>query len=92
MDPITRLCRCCIDENNDGISSILSKIGIDLTLHERELPGKKRMTVILKKWMDLAQGIIDMVVTKLPSPLKAQKYRAAALYQGPIDDSCGQAI
>ena len=29
---------------------------------------------------------------KLPSPAKAQAYRAAYLYEGPIDDVCGQAI
>ena len=33
-----------------------------------------------------------MIVMKLPSPAKAQSYRAAYLYEGPIDDPCGQAI
>ena len=33
-----------------------------------------------------------MIVLKLPSPVKAQKYRAGYLYEGPIDDPCGQAI
>ena len=33
-----------------------------------------------------------MIVLKLPSPVKAQNYRAAYLYEGPIDDICGQAI
>ena len=30
-----------------------------------------------------------MIVYKLPSPVKAQAYRAAYLYEGPIDDPCG---
>lgn len=29
---------------------------------------------------------------KLPSPKVAQKYRAAYLYEGPIEDACGQSI
>jgi elongation factor 2 len=33
-----------------------------------------------------------MIVMKLPSPVKAQSYRAAYLYEGPIEDACGQAI
>jgi len=33
-----------------------------------------------------------MIVMKLPSPVKAQKYRAGYLYEGPIDDPCGTAI
>jgi len=33
-----------------------------------------------------------MIIMKLPSPVKAQKYRAAYLYEGPIDDQAGQSI
>jgi len=33
-----------------------------------------------------------MIVLKLPSPVAAQEYRAAYLYEGPIDDPTGQAI
>merc|ERR1719203_1845830 len=29
---------------------------------------------------------------KLPSPKRAQSYRAAMLYEGPIEDPCGQSI
>lgn len=33
-----------------------------------------------------------MIIMKLPSPVKAQSYRAAYLYEGPIEDPSGQAI
>jgi elongation factor 2 len=33
-----------------------------------------------------------MIVMKLPSPAVAQRYRAGYLYEGPIEDVCGQAI
>jgi elongation factor 2 len=33
-----------------------------------------------------------MIILKLPSPVKAQAYRAAYLYEGPIDDPTGTAI
>lgn len=33
-----------------------------------------------------------MIIMKLPSPVKAQQYRAAYLYEGPIDDATAQAI
>lgn len=29
---------------------------------------------------------------KLPSPRKAQAYRCAALYEGPLDDACANSI
>ena len=33
-----------------------------------------------------------MFVTKLPSPVKAQKYRVGTLYEGPADDECAKGI
>jgi elongation factor 2 len=33
-----------------------------------------------------------MIILKLPSPIKAQAYRTAYLYQGPIDDVCATAM
>ena len=33
-----------------------------------------------------------MIILKLPSPKRAQSYRAAQLYEGPIEDPCGQSI
>jgi len=33
-----------------------------------------------------------MIIMKLPSPIKAQKYRAAYLYEGPLDDASCTAI
>ena len=33
-----------------------------------------------------------MMVLHLPSPKDAQKYRTSYLYEGPIDDPCGQAM
>lgn len=33
-----------------------------------------------------------MIIMKLPSPVKAQKYRAAYLYEGPEDDKSCTAI
>lgn len=36
--------------------------------------------------------LLEIIITKLPSPKVAQSYRAGYLYEGPIDDACGQAI
>merc|ERR1719271_1554180 len=33
-----------------------------------------------------------MIVSKLPSPVTAQKYRAETLYEGPLDDTAAKAI
>merc|ERR1712166_327304 len=43
-------------------------------------------------WINAADALLEMIIMKLPSPKKAQAYRAAYLYEGPIDDECGQSI
>lgn len=50
------------------------------------------MKNIFQKWINAAEALIEMIILKLPSPIKAQKYRAAYLYEGPIDDPTGQSI
>merc|ERR1711868_266839 len=37
-------------------------------------------------------ALLSMIVMKLPSPRTAQKYRAAALYEGPADDEAAVAM
>ena len=44
------------------------------------------------KWINAAEALLEMIVTKLPSPQVAQKYRTSYLYEGPIDDPCAQAM
>ena len=50
------------------------------------------MKNIFQKWINAAEALIEMIILKLPSPVKAQKYRAAYLYEGPIDDPTGTSI
>lgn len=50
------------------------------------------MKNVFQKWINAAEALLEMIILKLPSPVKAQKYRAAYLYEGPIDDVTGQSI
>merc|ERR1711935_1165396 len=59
---------------------------------ERTLQGKHLMKCIFQKWINAAEALLEMIIMKLPSPLKAQKYRAAYLYEGDINDVTGQSI
>merc|ERR1712187_800517 len=49
---------------------------------------KKTMQV----WMNSADTLLQMLVTKLPSPRVAQKYRVDNLYEGPMDDEAANSI
>ena len=50
------------------------------------------MKCVFQKWINAAEALLEMIIMKLPSPLKAQKYRAAYLYEGPTDDASCTAI
>ena len=61
---------------------MLEKIGINLTEEDRKLKDKKLMKAVLRKWIPAADCLIEVMVKHLPSPIKAQQYRASYLYEG----------
>jgi len=46
----------------------------------------------MSKWINAADTLLEMMVVHLPSPRKAQAYRTAYLYEGPMDDPCAIAM
>ena len=73
----------------DKIEKMLVTLEIVLKTDEKTLTGKHLMKAIFQKWINAAEALLEMIIMKLPSPIKAQKYRAAYLYEGPIDDVSG---
>jgi elongation factor 2 len=74
------------------VDKMLVGLGIVLKGDEKDYEGKALFKAVFQKWLNAADALIEMIILKLPSPLKAQRYRAAYLYEGPIDDPCGQSI
>merc|ERR1712186_50350 len=56
------------------------------------LTGKPLMKRTMQIWINAADTLLSMIVTKLPSPKVAQKYRVENLYEGPMDDEAAKAI
>merc|ERR1712194_967497 len=52
---------------------------------EKSLTGKPLMKRTMQIWINAADTLLSMIVTKLPSPRVAQKYRVENLYEGPMD-------
>jgi len=50
------------------------------------------MKNVFQKWINAAEALLEMIILKLPSPVKAQKYRVTNLYEGPQDDQTANAI
>merc|ERR1711968_148511 len=46
----------------------------------------------MRKWLPASDALLEMICLHLPSPAKAQSYRTETLYEGPLDDACGQSM
>jgi len=92
MQPIINLIRACMNGELDKVWGMLDKLNIVLTTEQKERRLKDLMKICCQKWINAAEALIEMIIMKLPSPKKAQAYRAAYLYEGPIDDPCGQSL
>jgi elongation factor 2 len=92
MRPIIQMIRNVMAGELDAVWKMCESLGLVLKNDEKELRLKPLMKNICQKWINAAEALLEMIIMKLPSPKKAQAYRAGYLYEGPIDDVCGKAI
>jgi elongation factor 2 len=92
MGPINQLMRAIMDDDTEKYTKMMGTLGIVLKGDEKALTGKPLMKRAMQIWINAADTLLSMIVTKLPSPRVAQKYRVENLYQGPMDDAAASAI
>jgi elongation factor 2 len=96
LDPIYKLFQafasCEEGKLSNEIISMVEKMGITLTSEERQRENKEVHRVVMQKFLPAATTLVEVIVTHLPSPAVAQKYRYPLLYTGPADDRYAQAI
>lgn len=85
-DPIAQMFDAVMNEKKEKIEKMLTSLNIKLLTEEKELTSKKLLKAIMQKWLPASDALLFMIVTQLPSPAKAQAYRAETLYTGPVDD------
>jgi len=88
MRSVIQLTRSLMEGNKEVYEKMMVNIGLVLKGDEKDYQGKALFKCVFQKWINAADALIEMIVMKLPSPKKAQKYRAAYLYEGPEDDVC----
>ena len=86
MEPIIRLTNNIMSGNIEEAFKMIEKLPITLNAEDKTKVGKHLYKAVFSKWLNAADSLLEMIVTKLPSPLEAQKYRAANLFEGPADD------
>merc|ERR1712232_1090938 len=92
MTPINQLMRAVVDDQKDKYSKMMETLGIVIKGDDKNLVGKPLMKRTMQIWINAADTLLSMIVTKLPSPRAAQKYRVENLYEGPMDDEAAKAI
>lgn len=92
MDPIIKLANSIMNGNTEQFEKILKAINMELKPTEKELKGKHLLKLVMSRWINAADALLEMMVLHLPSPKTAQKYRVSYLYEGPQDDACATGI
>merc|ERR550514_685624 len=92
MTPINQLMRAIMDDQKEKYEKMMTTLGIVLKGDEKQLTGKPLMKRTMQIWINAADTLLAMIVSKLPSPRQAQKYRVENLYEGPMDDEAANAI
>lgn len=92
MDPICKMFDAIMNDKKMKIVKMLKAVGVELKPDEKELTGKPLLKRVMQKWLPASDAVLEMIVVQLPSPVTAQQYRVATLYDGPLDDEAATAI
>lgn len=104
VKPIGAVFKACLARDMESVEKMMKTTGVVLTKEEKEAEGKELLKSFMQRWLPgnqtisilsnslAADALLEMVVTHLPSPVVAQKYRVENLYTGPLDDVTAEAI
>ena len=92
LDPIMKLANSVLDGKKEIYEPMIAKLGIKLVSEDYDLPCKHLVRKVMQKWINASEALLEMIITHLPSPRVAQKYRTIYLYEGPVDDECAKAM
>ena len=82
LSPIYQIVDATMNEKADKLEAICSKLGLSLNTEEMELVPKKKLKCVMMKFLPASETLLQMMIQHLPSPKKAQAYRAEMLYSG----------
>lgn len=92
MDPIVTLFTGIMNDDKAKYEKMLQACGVELKGDDKALTGKPLLKRVMQLWLSAGDTLLKLIVTHLPSPAKAQKYRVENLYEGPMDDAAANGI
>jgi elongation factor 2 len=92
LDPIYKVFEFCMKKPKEEALALVEKLGIKLTVEDKELAEKQLLKVVMRKWLPAGDALLQMITIHLPSPVTAQRYRMELLYEGPFDDEAALGV
>jgi len=92
LDPLYKVFDAIMNYKKDETESLLTKLGIKLTVEDREKDGKALLKAVVRQWLPAGETLLQMIAIHLPSPATAQRYRMEMLYEGPFEDEAAVGI
>ncbi|KAI9560440.1 hypothetical protein GHT06_014458 [Daphnia sinensis] len=92
LDPLYKVFDAIMNYKKEETDSLLTKLGIKLSLEDRDKDGKNLLKAVVRQWLPAGETLLQMIAIHLPSPAMAQKYRTEMLYEGPLDDEAAIAM
>ena len=92
MDPIAKIFKMAMNDKKEKLFALLGKLGVVMSKDDQALTQKKLLKRCMQCWLPASEALLEMMIEHLPSPVKAQKYRADCLYSGPLDDDACNGI
>lgn len=68
MQPINQISKACMNNDRELMNKMMKTMNVELTSEENDLQGKKILKVILQRWIDASNALLEMMVLHLPSP------------------------
>lgn len=81
-----------MNEDADAVQKLLANTGVKLKSDDKDKVGKPLLKVFMRTWLPAGETLLQMITIHLPSPVTSQKYRAALLYEGPVDDEASKGV
>jgi len=87
LDPIYQLFDSIMNDKKEQADKMLKALSISLKAEEKDQAPKRVLKAVMQKFLPASDALLEMIVIQLPSPAKAQKYRAEMLYSAPQKDA-----
>lgn len=92
LEPIAQIFKASMNGDMVTLDKYLPVVGVTLTAEERSFQTKRLLKCVMQKWLPADEALLEMIVSHLPSPATAQRYRVDTLYTGPLDDVSATSI